>query len=844
MLDALFAEEALYFVALLDGDGRVLAWNSRFEGYLPLSLREAGAAGRDHRLAGGQDLQRPVRVRDRGRPPLPPLPRLRPDRHGRTCWPCRAATSFLLSALILLAGALFFRGLYALQSRYVAKAREAEAERQEKERFREISAFTSGVAHEIKNPLNSLSLLFELLDRRASSDMKGISTSARPRCGRSPASSTASRTWSRPSGRTVEDVVLDSRPGRGRRQPGRGSAPGGLARPRSKPAPGVRLAGDRDLLAQALLNLLKNAVEASPDGPGHGVRAAGPAAGSRSWSATTGPGLPPEAAERLFEPFYTTKEKGMGIGLYLTEEDHRGPRRDDRRPQPARRRDDIPDRAAGSVTWTEPLILVVEDDPVQRRLIRENLESRGYAGDRGRRPARRPWRRSSASPSTWPSSTTSSATRPARHVIRRHPRGRSARDAGHGHGLRQHRAGRRGHPRRGLRLHRQARRSREVPPRPRAGGGAPEAAPARSPSSGSGWRRSSAPGTSSSPPRPWRRSPASSPRPRGARPRSSSRARRERARTSWPGPSTRPRPARTAPTSPSTSPLCRRRSSRPSSSAPRRAPSPGPTSARSASSRPPRAARSSSTRSATWRPEAQVKLLRFLQDREFYRLGSNQPLRADVRVIAATNRDLDALRAQGRFRDDLFYRLNVIPIAVPPLRDRKEDIPLLVDLFIKKYAAREGKTITGHHPGGPGRASSATPSRATSASSRTSSSGPWSSPNGTSVGVADLPVVFAEAAGAGPGRRRDRADRQGPPARGPGDPPGPAGIGRDQEPGRPGPRHHRADAGLQDEGLRPRPRSRPQARSRASLADLHRRPGRRRRASTRSRPRPRRPSPA
>jgi len=94
-------------------------------------------------------------------------------------------------------------------------------------------------------------------------------------------------------------------------------------------------------------------------------------------------------------------------------------------------------------------------------------------------------------------------------------------------------------------------------------------------------------------------------------------------------------------------------------------------------------------------PEVQVKLLRFLQDREFYRLGSNQALRADVRVIAATNRDLDPLMRQGRFRSDLFYRLNVISVVVPPLRRRKEDIPPLVDHFLKKYAEREGKTIQG-----------------------------------------------------------------------------------------------------------------------------------------------------
>jgi two-component system NtrC family response regulator len=90
----------------------------------------------------------------------------------------------------------------------------------------------------------------------------------------------------------------------------------------------------------------------------------------------------------------------------------------------------------------------------------------------------------------------------------------------------------------------------------------------------------------------------------------------------------------------------------------------------------------------------QVKLLRVLQDGEFYRLGSPRPLRADVRIIAATNRDLEKRLAEGTFRPDLYYRLNVIAITVPPLRQRKEDIPPLVDFFAKKYAAREGKTIT------------------------------------------------------------------------------------------------------------------------------------------------------
>ena len=91
----------------------------------------------------------------------------------------------------------------------------------------------------------------------------------------------------------------------------------------------------------------------------------------------------------------------------------------------------------------------------------------------------------------------------------------------------------------------------------------------------------------------------------------------------------------------------------------------------------------------------QVKLLRVIQEREFFRVGSSRPLQADVRIIAATNRPLEELIKEGRFRSDLYYRLNVIRIHLPPLRRRKEDIPPLVDLFIRKYSAREGKEISG-----------------------------------------------------------------------------------------------------------------------------------------------------
>jgi len=94
-------------------------------------------------------------------------------------------------------------------------------------------------------------------------------------------------------------------------------------------------------------------------------------------------------------------------------------------------------------------------------------------------------------------------------------------------------------------------------------------------------------------------------------------------------------------------------------------------------------------------PPVQVKLLRFLQEREFQRLGGNQTIRADVRVISATNSDLESKVREGAFREDLYYRLNVVVMSIPPLRERKADIPPLVDYFLKRYARENGKDVDG-----------------------------------------------------------------------------------------------------------------------------------------------------
>ena len=115
----------------------------------------------------------------------------------------------------------------------------------------------------------------------------------------------------------------------------------------------------------------------------------------------------------------------------------------------------------------------------------------------------------------------------------------------------------------------------------------------------------------------------------------------------------------------------------------------------------------------------QTKLLRILQEREFERIGSNTPIQIDIRVIVATNRNLAQEVEKSRFREDLYYRLNVIHIHMPPLRERKEDIPLLVEHFLVKFRHAPGAIPTSNHRGGDAAPSAESRMAGNVASSRT-----------------------------------------------------------------------------------------------------------------------------
>jgi signal transduction histidine kinase len=326
--------ENIYFLALLDGRGEILGWISRFEGYLPFSragLPASGSwvigspAGRifnvlatfatgdgaEYRLYLGYSLAR--------------LEGLLADSR-RKAW--------LLFGAVAAAGLVVFLGVLRTHRRYLAKAEEALAEREEKDRFKELSGFASGVAHEIKNPMNSLALLFDLLQKKAPPGMAGDVVLGREEV-RKVAEivdrfSEAARPLAlRKSAVRLADLAEEIRAARA------GPAGGGGAAVRVSVEEDVNVSADRSLLGRALDNLVRNAVESGPRSEVV-IRVARRKRGAVLRVEDDGPGLPPGAEDRLFEPFFSTKSSGLGVGLYLARkivEAHEGKLTAERRPE-------------------------------------------------------------------------------------------------------------------------------------------------------------------------------------------------------------------------------------------------------------------------------------------------------------------------------------------------------------------------------------------------------------------------------------------------------------------------------------------------------------------------------
>jgi signal transduction histidine kinase len=308
-------EEGVYYLALLDRDKNILGWTSRYEGYLPLSQDDASrtAPWIISSPAGSIfNLLSPLSLRN-GETFFLYLGYSLSRLDGMVARSSR--NSLLLFGFLAAAGVVFFSGVFTLQRSYLTKTREAEEERKEKEHFREISAFTSAVAHEIKNPLNSLALLCDLIQRKGPADARREAALGKAEVGRISEIvdrfSAALKPF-RPNKQdfALRDAVLAARDALAAEVP----RPDVAFRYR-EPGPVIVFA-DRLLLGQALANLLRNAFEATTSGT-VSVEAERTRRRVTVRIADTGQGIPPEELGRIFEPFFTTKDQGMGIGLYL-----------------------------------------------------------------------------------------------------------------------------------------------------------------------------------------------------------------------------------------------------------------------------------------------------------------------------------------------------------------------------------------------------------------------------------------------------------------------------------------------------------------------------------------------
>jgi len=326
IFNAYAEEENIYYMALMDENDRILAWSSRFDGYLPLSEKSLqnreswiiqSPAGKIFNMISSFSLDKNKNYSLYLGYSMDGVEQL--FHHTRSSF-------YLMFGIMFAVGILFFFGIYRLQYHYLAQKQTADEEKNEKERYRELSAFTSSVAHEIKNPLNSLSLLFELIHKQASPEMDTDLLAGKREIQK------ISRIVDRFSAslkplnlnktRFSLDEMLREITEYFSRESG-GFGPGNIDWDIPENS---EITGDRELLTQAFTNLLKNALEATPSGKIF-------IAASEEKKQTVisvrdeGRGMSPEERKKAFDPFFSGKEKGMGIGLYLTRkiiEAHKG----------------------------------------------------------------------------------------------------------------------------------------------------------------------------------------------------------------------------------------------------------------------------------------------------------------------------------------------------------------------------------------------------------------------------------------------------------------------------------------------------------------------------------------
>lgn len=305
-------EENIYYMALLDDQKNILGWHSRFEGYLPLSRKDMAEeeswtidspAGKifniftsflasddeTYHIYLGYSLESMEEMILYSR-----------------------RNFFILFGIIAVAGIIFFLGIYQLQIHYRQKEKEAEAERAEKERYREVSAFTSGVAHEIKNPLNSLALLLELLAKKTPQEFRQNVTAGSGEVQKisriiDQFSATLKPLDLKKEPLILRDLIVDIK----------GTIHKTDIDIRYEEEGEVVFDGDKGLLSQAVTNLIQNAFDAMEKGE---IKVQAKKHRKKIFISIedNGRGMASNELDHVFDPFFSSKKGGMGIGLYLT----------------------------------------------------------------------------------------------------------------------------------------------------------------------------------------------------------------------------------------------------------------------------------------------------------------------------------------------------------------------------------------------------------------------------------------------------------------------------------------------------------------------------------------------